>query len=212
MKKIILALMVLACAAATASAATGVAVQWTTYWGAYTSDATDLTGTEDYLLDSYSITWQLVYSTDATAGAPDLGNAANGWVSGNDEVWATRTMPMSVGGANVTASDSTEWYNYLYNVSGDQQYLDPSWSAGDVGYIYQRVYQGTPAALSYYYDSAPVGLDADPPTYQSSYLDAAGGGTAGIQPNQQISAIPEPATMGLLGLGALVMAIRRRRS
>jgi hypothetical protein len=31
-------------------------------------------------------------------------------------------------------------------------------------------------------------------------------------PNQQITAVPEPATMGLLGLGALVMAIRRRRA
>jgi hypothetical protein len=59
-----------------------------------------------------------------------------------------------------------------------------------------------------------VALDADPATYQSSYLDAAGGMTSGVQPDQQITAapIPEPATMGLLGLGALVMAIRRRRS
>ena len=36
-------------------------------------------------------------------------------------------------------------------------------------------------------------------------------GGVGVLPDQQI-AVPEPATMGLLGLGALVMAIRRRRS
>ncbi|MBP9572208.1 MAG: PEP-CTERM sorting domain-containing protein, partial [Kiritimatiellae bacterium] len=34
----------------------------------------------------------------------------------------------------------------------------------------------------------------------------------GVQPNQQVAGpIPEPATMSLLGLGALAMALRRRR-
>ena len=76
------------------------------------------------------------------------------------------------------------------------------------------MYEGAPAVNSYYYDSTPVALDADPITYQDVAIDATGGGTAGIKPNQQIpgAPVPEPATMGLLGLGALVMAIRRRRA
>ena len=210
MKKLMLALAALALMATAGFAATGVAINWTTYWGIYDHAAVDLTSTTTGgILDSYAITWQLIYSLDNVAGAPDLGNSANGWVSGNDEVWATRTFAQDDG----SASDGTEWDLFVYNISGDTQYNDTSWAAGDVGYIFQRVFEGAPAVGSYFYDSTPVALDADPATYQSSYIDAAGGGTAGVQPDQQIGgAVPEPATMGLLGLGALVMAIRRRRA
>lgn len=210
MKKLLLALMVLACAVSIASATDGVAIQWHNSFALYDHTATDLEGSDDYLLDSYSLTWQLIYSVDAVADAPDLANSANGWVSNDDEVWATRTLPMSVGGANVTASDGTEWYNWLEYVSGDHQYDNPSWTTA--GYIYQRAYEGAPDVGTWYYDSTPEALVINPPTWQTSFLDEAGGGTAGVKPNLQIQAIPEPATMGLLGLGALVMAIRRRRS
>ena len=211
MKKALLALAVLALASMSSLAATGVAIQWSTLWGVYTHDASDLTSlTEDFILDNYSVTWQLIYSLDDVADAPDLDNAINGWVSNDDEVWASRVFAQG----NGSGGDGTVWDMALYYVSGDRQYTDESWAAGDVGYIYQRVYEGAPAVDSWFYDSTPVALDADPPTYQSNYIDVSGGGTAGIQPDQQISGdpIPEPATMGLLGLGALVMAIRRRRA
>lgn len=210
MKKILMALAVFALAAGSAFATDGVAIQWQTQWAIYTDTAADLTGSTDYLLDSYSMTWQLIYSVNNTAGAPDLGNSANGWVSGDDTVWATRTLAQSVGGANVVASDGTEWYNYIGYVSGNIEYDNAAWTTA--GYIYQRVYQGAVQAGTWYYDSVPEALVINPPTWQDSAIDVAGGGSAGIQPDQQIPAVPEPATMSLLGLGALVMAIRRRRS
>lgn len=205
MKKILLALMVLACTISVASATDGVSILWTTVYALYDHTATDLTGENDYLLDSYSLTWQLIYSVDAVADAPNLANSANGWVSGDDVVWATRTLSQSVSGANVTASDGTEWNNYLGYAGGDRLYADTGWTTA--GYIYQRAYEGNPAVGSWYYDSTPVSLEINPITYQTSRLDST---YEGVQPNQQV--IPEPATMGLLGLGALVMALRRRRA
>mgnify|MGYP001332698112 CR=1 FL=1 len=211
MKKLMLALAALALMATAGFAATGVAVQWDTSWGVYDHAAVDLTSTTTGgILDSYAITWQLIYSLDNVADAPNAANGANGWVSNDDEVWATRTFAQDDG----SASDGTEWDMFVfYQNVGDRQYLDTAWAAGDVGYIFQRVFEGAPAANSWYFDSTPVALDADPETYQENYIEGSSTATIGVQPNQQIGgAVPEPATMGLLGLGALVMAIRRRRA
>ena len=213
MKKLMVALAALALLATAGFAATGVAIQWDTAWGIYDHAAVDLTSTTTGgILDSYAITWQLIYSVNSVAEAPDASNGANGWVSltGDDEVWATRTFVQDDG----SASDGTEWDLFVYFAgTGDIQYNDTTWAAGDVGYIFQRVFEGAPAAGSWYFDSTPVALDADPITVQENYMEGSSSASAGVQPNQQINgAVPEPATMGLLGLGALVMAIRRRRA
>ena len=207
MKKLMVALAALALLATAGFAATGVAVQWTTSWGIYDHAAVDLTSTTTGgILDSYAITWQLIYSLDNVADDPSLANGANGWVSNDDEVWATRTFAQDSG----SASDGTEWDLFVYYASGDRQYTDVAWAAGDVGYVFQRVFEGAPAAGSWYFDSNLIALDADPTTYQESFTEGSSSASAGVQPNQQV--VPEPATMGLLGLGALVMAIRRRRA
>ena len=207
MKKILVALFVSALAVASASA--GVGVTWGTLFGAYDHTATDLTGGDNALLDSYSVTWQLIFAGANNAADPvNLANSGNGWVSGDDAVWATRTIAQ---GGGTAPQDGSVWDNWMANQSGNTVYENLAWNTA--GYVFQRVFEGPPAALSWYFQSSLLALDTgytgSPQLPQTSYLDSY---TEGFKPNQQIPAVPEPATMSLLGLGALVMAIRRRRA
>ena len=207
MKKILVGLFALAVATSVAMA--GVGINWTVYYGAYAHDAPDTTGGTGALLDSYNALWQLIYAgADDTIDPPEADNVGTGYVTGDDVVWAQRIIAQ--GGS--TAADGTDWNNWMVLQSGDTVYEDLAWNTA--GFVYQRVFEtatlGVVVDGDWYFDSAPLAFTG---TY-------AGGGqptqdffpdtdSAGFQPTTQV---PEPATMGLLGLGALVMAIRRRRS
>jgi hypothetical protein len=67
-------------------------------------------------------------------------------------------------------------------------YNDTTWLAGDVGYIFQRVFEGTPAVNSWYFDSTPVALDSDPVTYQESYIEGSPSASEGVQPDSRWAA------------------------
>ena len=71
---------------------------------------------------------------------------------------------------------------------------------------------GTVTVGDYYYETGLLALNTGwtpGNTAQDFYIDTT---SAGFQAGTPIYAIPEPATMSLLGLGALAMALRRRRS
>ena len=213
MKKILMAVFAFAVGVTVSMAAVGV--QWGTYYGAYDHTQSDLTGSTGALLDSYSAIWQLIYAgADNMANAPStsLGVAgiADDYVSGDDVVWGERTIAQG-GGSGNDAPYNTVWNNWLAKQSGDATFENLSWSTA--GFVYQRVFEGTPAANTWYFQTSLLALNTsyDPAAGpQNFYLDSP---NAGFKPTSQIpAAVPEPATMSLLGLGALVMAIRRRRA
>ena len=224
MKKILMAMLALTVMASAALA--GVGIDWLGYWGGYNDTVADpLTGvsSSDSIRAANSVIWQLVWAGNDGIQAPDQFNSGNGYVSGNDQVLATRTMTAGTG--MITApEDGTSWDEFLYGgtATGDYLYSNMAWAYGE-GYVYQRVFQGDPTYGSWYYTSGLLQVDTSwdssvPGSQQIFYTETGYLGwdndnpaDRGYKPLDQF-AVPEPATMSLLGLGALVMAIRRRRS
>ncbi len=173
MKKILLALMVLGLAVASASA--GVGILWSTQFGGYNSGSPDVVNgdTANSLLDSYAVTWQLIYA--GVNNAIDLPNTSTGGANGDyvtedDVVWATRTIGV---GGGTASEDGTVWDTWLVNQPGGLAvYEDLAWSTA--GFVYQRVFEGAPAELSYYFDSSlqalSTGYTGSPQLPQELYL------------------------------------------
>ena len=210
MKKFLMSLVVVAAMASVAMA--GVGINWNTGYGGYTHSAPNITDGNNAILGSYNVIWQLVYSgANGTIDPPSLLTAGSGYVTGDDAVWATRTIAM---GGGTAAEDSTSWDTFMvYGGGGSTVYQNAGWSTA--GSVYQRVFEGTPADGTYWYDSPLF-------TYNEAWTSSLA--PQGFNPEVNINVggfqaplvnqfqVPEPATMSLLGLGALVMAIRRRRA
>ncbi|NCA82553.1 MAG: hypothetical protein EOM72_07360 [Opitutae bacterium] len=173
-----------------APAYSGVGISWSVYYGAYSHAATNLMGWTDSLLDSSSVTWQLVYAGANNAiDLPSLttGGANGDYVSGDDQVWARRTIPM---GGGTAPEDETVWDNWMLDMNGDTQsgnafYSDLSWHTA--GFVYMRVYEGPPMLESWYYETPLMALDTSyefGATQQQFYVDSY---EQGFQPNQQIT-------------------------
>ena len=213
MKKFILAMMVLVAAASVASA--GVAILWSTAnWGETTGG--------DPIAQNNDVLWQLIYAgpnnmieSISGGGAADPMNNYLA-VGSDDVVWANRVIPMGGG----VAADGTDWDEWVIFQGGVVVFQDIAWNTA--GFVYQRVFQSAaPVTGTLYWETALLELNtawAPPATGQSFYVDSDNPAVDGSYSTGPFVAggvanvIPEPATMSLLGLGALVMAIRRRRA
>ena len=209
MKKVLLGSMILLAAVSFASA--GVAINWTTFYGAYDHNAADLTGGSNALLDSYSAIWQLIYAGVNNVADPadwaQVGGAKGDYVTGDDVVWGQRNIPQGGG----TAADGTVWNNWMNITGGDPNCVDWAWNTP--GSVYMRVFEGTPGPGTWYFETELVALDTTKGEGGQSQLFPLDDENGGFQPTEQFpGVIPEPATMSLLGLGALALAIRRRRA
>ena len=209
MKKVLLGSMILLAAVSFASA--GVAINWTVSWGAYDHNAADLTGGSNALLDSYSAIWQLIYAGVNNVADPadwaQVGGANGDFVTGDDVVWGQRNIPQGGG----TAADGTVWNNWMNITGGDPNCVDWAWNTP--GSVYMRVFEGTPGPGTWYFETELVALDTTKGEGGQSQLFPLDDENGGFQPTEQFpGVIPEPATMSLLGLGALALAIRRRRA
>jgi len=230
MKKTVLLVLGLIMMSSTAMAA--VYINWNTINGmvadGQAEDAMPPPG--GFLLDANSAIWQLIYAgADNTIDRIDdeinrvdpAAWAANNYLrpGGDDELIAQRDIPQG-GGA---AGDGTTWNNWMVNQSGDVNYLLTSdggqnwWNSGAM--VYQRIFQVGASGMTgstWFYETPSADmlaidiLNPGPPS-DPQFLSVATPSTFGV-PTHQVMAIPEPATMSLLGLGALAMVLRRRRS
>jgi hypothetical protein len=211
MKKTLMAIFALALVTSVASA--GVGINWSTGWGLYDHSAADLTGDDNPLLGSYSAIWQLIYAgPDGAINEPDynqIGGGNGDYVTGDDVVWAQRDF-LKGGG---DAGDGTSWTEWmLYDSGTNPVYQDLGWTTA--GSVYQRVFEGTPGPNTWWGDSQLFTFNhnfAEGGMPDEFYLDSADGSIGWKPYNQFPPPIPEPATLSLLGLGALAL-IRRKRS
>lgn len=185
----------------------GMGISWSNGGGWMVENGADLDDGPG-IAENNSVIWQLIYAGENNVADPVDVDAVS-YLSGDDQLLASREIPA---GGGTASSDNTVWTDFLMRkTGGNATYEDLDW-AGTGDYVYQRIFQGAPTEGSFYFETELF-------EYNKSYV---GGGQAadvfgyasgeGVEANRTVGGgqVPEPATMSLLGLGALAMVIRRK--
>ena len=220
MKKVIMLGLVLAASATLAMAETlNGTIQWAAMSGVYNHSSTS-TSFDDYATDgilaSYDVLWQLIHTADGTAYEPDPVTWNSDFVQGEHETVIASRL------GNASQFDSSWGLDvslYRDDAAASVLLADVALDNTQAYYVYQRVYeleQGTTAPVkgTYYWQS---GVENITPQFDGQvnaakiWVEYDGQTTSEvpIKPNMVVG-VPEPATMSLLGLGALAMVLRRK--
>lgn len=201
MRKILTIAAVLALCVTAAHA--NVFVGWTAQGGFFWSGS----GT-GILAGGGSTIAQLIWSPDATASAAGVG----GTTTESEMIVDAVTFTENVGGID-------QWCWWSTQIVSDDGGANPNG-----GYIYARIFQDSVIEAGDWVYNGPVvaASNLDPngnpkPTQQGYNLNdptLGRGGSAGNEIDGAFSSqvVPEPATLSMLLLGGVVMALRRRRS
>lgn len=204
MKKIIaIALMALVAVSATAQTIPECwKVDWT-FFAVY-DPADDSVG----IMDNYSIVWDLCWSASADKS--------------DEVILGTREFASGAASYADTANDfygtaTPVWDNYLSGLDGNTAATITIAGTGtsSPGYIWQRIiaYSDAPSGTNYIFDGDAVAVKTTTssmefPTDLGSVIEV---GLPGSEWSiYSPTPVPEPATMSLLGLGALAMVLRRK--
>lgn len=199
-------------------ASAGIGIHWNSWRGEYHD------GSGNAILAANGALWQLIY-----AGADNLPDpihddgavepmdaaawAANNYLrpGGDDQLLAQRILPMG-GGAT---ADGTAWDVWMNHESGNAVFEDVTWSLA--GFAYMRVFESAApqAGVTFFFETAemleldlgyPQTPDPNPQFFSMNPSEFP------FTPDRQPFAVPEPHVLALLGLGAALLLLRRRRS
>lgn len=183
--------------ALTCTASADISIRWSSSSGAYNHGTSWAAGP----WPDFTGLRQLIWSSDDPSG-----HLANGFTPNYLDAGGTEYLLTTY---SAGSEDYSQWLGFNAGL-----YSNTHVGGNDVtnGYVFSRIFQDpTPNVGDWYYQSPAIGPDLTQynPSDPGSVIDVdSTPGGAPIELDTQV--VPEPATWAFLGLGALVVLLRRK--